>query len=175
VNARRTPTASGVIAVERQHVRARLRRIAVDHRALGAAIDEQFGSDFDRDRWIEDFESDDPGAVNRVATVVSAFERIVNGLVEAARSGLVAGGVARAGGTPETVRTDLERVRDDGGMSDRQLGLLVDLSRTRNQLQHVYVDVSADDVRTAVRRLRGNLPALTRALNAWLTRYGVGV
>lgn len=175
MNATREPPASGVIAVERQHVRARLRRVAVDYRALGAAIDDRFGSDFDRERWIAAFESDDPGAVNVVSPVISAFERIVNGLVEAARSGLVAGGIAQPGGTHDNVRADLERVRDDDGITEGQLALLVDLSRTRNQLQHVYVDVSADDVRTAVGRLRSNLPALTKALNAWLTRYDVGV
>lgn len=175
MSARRPPTASGVTAVERQHVRARLKRVAVDYRALAAAIEEPFGPDFDRERWNAAFESDEPGAVNRISPVISAFERIVNGLVEAARSGLVAGGVARPGGTPETVRSDLERVRDDRGITDGQLALLVDLSRTRNQLQHAYIDVSADDMRTAVRRLRGNLPALTKALNAWLTRHGVGV
>jgi uncharacterized protein YutE (UPF0331/DUF86 family) len=164
-----------VIAVERQHVRARLRRIAVDFRALGAAVDDNFGPDFDRDRWIEAFESDEPSDVNLVAPVISGFERSVNGLVEAARSGLVASGIAQPGGMPGTVRSDLQRVRDDGALSDRQFRLLVDLSRTRNQLQHVYIDVSAEDVRAAVGRLRSNLPALAKALNAWLARYDVGV
>jgi hypothetical protein len=175
VNDRREPAPSGVIAVERQHVRARLRRVAIDHRALAAAIEDGFGADFERGRWAAAFESDDPRQVNVVSPVISAFERIVNGLVEAARSGLVAGGIARPGGTPDTVRSDLERVRGDGGISDAQLALLSDLSRTRHQLQHVYIDVSADDARAAVRRLRHNLPALTKALNAWLTRYDVGV
>jgi uncharacterized protein YutE (UPF0331/DUF86 family) len=175
VNARREPAPGGVIAVQRQHVRARLRRVAIDYRALAAAIENGFGTDFDRGRWIAAFESDDPGDVNVVSPVISAFERIVNGLVEAARSGLVAGAIAQPGETPATVRTDLESVRGDGGLSDGQLALLVDLSRTRNQLQHAYIHVSADDARTAVRRLRHNLPALTKALNAWLTRYDVGV
>jgi hypothetical protein len=35
--------------------------------------------------------------------------------------------------------------------------------------------VSADDMRAAVRRLAANLPALTKALNAWFKRYDVGV
>jgi hypothetical protein len=105
---------------------------------------------------------------------MSAYERIVNGLVEAARSGLVASGVARPAGTAESVRTDLERVRDDGGLTDPQIDLLVDLSRTRNALQHIYIDVSNDNARDAVRKLRQNLPRLTRALNAWFTRYDVG-
>ena len=88
--------------------------------------------------------------------MVSAFERIVNGLVEASRAGLIGSGVAQPVGTPDSVRKDLERVRDDGGLSDAQLDLLVALSRTRNELQH-------------------DLPALTRALNAWFTRHDVGV
>jgi uncharacterized protein YutE (UPF0331/DUF86 family) len=166
--------ARAVVDAEREHIRARLRRVAVDHRALKAAAD-AFGPELEPTRWTEAFDSDDPDDVNRVAPVISGFERIVNGLVEAARSGLVAGGIARPGGTPETVRTDLEAVRDDGGLSPAQCDLLVALGRTRNQLQHDYVDVTADDARAAVRRLIRNLPALTRALNDWFKRHDVGV
>jgi uncharacterized protein YutE (UPF0331/DUF86 family) len=162
------------VDVERQHIRVRLRRLAVDSRALKAAVEEQFGPDFDRDRWATLFDSEDPHDVNAVSAVISAYERIVNGLVEAARSGLVASGIAQPAGTPESVRTDLERVRDDGGLTDPQIDLLVDLSRTRNALQHIYIDVSNDDARDAVRKLRQNLALLTRALNTWFTKYGVG-
>jgi uncharacterized protein YutE (UPF0331/DUF86 family) len=163
-----------VLEVERQHIRARLRRLVVDSRALKAGVEDEFGPDFDRDRWAALFGSDDPHDVNKVSAVISAFERMVNGLVEAARSGLVASGVAQPVGTPESVRSDLERVRDDDGITDAQLDLLVDLTRTRNALQHVYLDVSADDARDAIRKLRRNLPGLTRALNDWFTRYDVG-
>jgi uncharacterized protein YutE (UPF0331/DUF86 family) len=163
-----------VVDVERQHIRARLRRLVVDTRALKAAVEDEFGPDFDRDRWAAMFGSDDPRDVNKTAAVISAYERIVNGLVEAARSGLAASGVAQPVGTPASVRGDLERVRDDGGLTDAQLDLLVDLTRTRNALQHVYVDVSADDARDAIRKLRGNLPRLMRALHDWFTRYDVG-
>ena len=166
--------ARAIVDAEREHIRARLRRVAVDHRALKAAAG-AFGPDLEPERWTAAFDSDDPHDVNRVAPVVSGFERIVNGLVEAARSGLVAGGIARPGRTPDTVRTDLDAVRDDGGLTDAQCDLLVALSRTRNQLQHDYVDVTADDARAAVRRLIRNLPALTRSLNDWFKRYGVGV
>jgi uncharacterized protein YutE (UPF0331/DUF86 family) len=169
-----SPVPSAVTKVEGQHIRARLRRIAIDHRALAVAIEDAFGVDFERHAWALAFDGDDPHDVNRVAPVISGFERIVNGLVEAARSGLIASGIAQPTGTPETVRADLELVRDDGGLSDRQCDLLVDLRRTRNQLQHVYIDVSADDARDAVRRLRSNLPTLTRALNDWFKRYDVG-
>lgn len=163
-----------VVEVERQHIRARLRRLVVDTRALKAAVEDEFGPDLDRDRWAAMFGSDDPRDVNKMAAVIGAYERIVNGLVEAARSGLAASGVAQPVGTPASVRGDLERVRDHGGLTDAQLDLLVDLTRTRNALQHVYVDVSADDARDAIRKLRGNLPRLTRALNDWFTRYDVG-
>lgn len=156
-----------VVDVERRHIRARLRRLVVDSRALKAAMEDEFGPDFDRDRWSALFGSDDPRDVNKVSAVISAFERIVNGLVEAARSGLVAGGVARPAGTPESVRADLERVEADGGLTRAEVDLLVDLSRTRNALQHVYIDVSADDAREAVQRLRRNLSRLTRTLNDW--------
>ena len=138
-----TPPAHSVVEAERQHIRERLRRIVVDHRALRAAIADGFGSDFDAARWTAAFESDGPEDVNAVAPIVSAFERIVNGLVEAARSGLVASGIDRPGRTPDTVPADLQRVRDDGGLTAGELELLIDLSRTRNQLQHTYIDVSA--------------------------------
>jgi hypothetical protein len=164
-----------VVEIERRHIRARLKRIVVDSRALKAAIEDEFGPDLDRERWTAAFESEAPEDVNRVAPVIGAFERIVNGLVEAARSGMVASGAARPVGTPESVRGDLERIRDDGGLTDRQVDLLVDLSRTRNQLQHVYVEVTADDARDAVRRLRGSLPSIVKQLNGWFARNGVGV
>jgi uncharacterized protein YutE (UPF0331/DUF86 family) len=170
----RQEVSRAVVEVERQHVRARLRRLVVDTRALKAAVEDEYGPDFDRERWAAVFGSDDPRDVNKVAAVISAYERIVNGLVEAARSGLVASGVAQPVGTPESVRGDLESVRDDGGLTDAQLDLLVELTRTRNALQHVYFDVSADDARDAIRKLRGNLPRLIRALNDWFTRYDVG-
>jgi uncharacterized protein YutE (UPF0331/DUF86 family) len=159
--------------VEGRHIEARLRRLVVDYRALKAAVDE-FGPALDRDAWQAVFESEDPADVNRVAPIVSAYERIVNGLIEAARSGLVASGATRPLGTPEGVRADLERVRDEGGLTDSQAALLIDLSRTRNELQHTYIDVSADDVREAIRRLRTNLPAIVKELNAWFGRSGVG-
>ena len=161
--------------VEASHIRKRIKRLLVDYRALKAAIDDEFGVDFDADTWRQAFESEEPSEVNRVASVVSAFERIVNGLVEAARSGLIAGGVATPLGTKETVPTDLERVRDDGGLTEGQAKLLVELSRTRNELEHVYIEVTADDARGDIRRLRANLPAIVEALNNWFTRHGVGV
>jgi uncharacterized protein YutE (UPF0331/DUF86 family) len=167
--------ASSVIGAEREHIRRRVRRLIVDFRALKAAIDDHFGPDLEPTRWSAAFESDDPEEVNRVAPVISGFERIVNGLVEAARSGLVASGIAKPVGTPETVRRDLEAVRDDGGLTKGQCDLLIELSRTRNDLQHDYVDVSADDARAAVRSLKQNVPALTKALNSWFERYDVGV
>jgi uncharacterized protein YutE (UPF0331/DUF86 family) len=167
--------AASVIRAEREHINRRLRRVVVDFRALKAAVDADFGPAFDSSVWRASFESDDPDDINRVAPVISAFERIINGLVETARSGLVASGLARPSGTPETVRRDLETIRDDGGLTDGQCDLLIALSRTRNELQHDYVDVSADDVRDAVLSLRRNLPALTKALNSWCDRYDVGV
>ena len=161
--------------VERAHIRARLRRIVIDSRALKAAIEEEFGVDFDRAQWAAAFESAEPEDVNRVSAVVAAFERIVNGLVESARSGLLASGLARPGGAPESVRGDLERVRDDGGLSDGQLEVLLFASQVRNELQHVYIEAKADTVRDAVQRLRSNLPEILKRLNAWFTRYRVGV
>ncbi len=171
----RTDVPGTVVAIERQHVRARLRRIAVDSRALAAAIESEFGPDFDGARWTAAFRSDLPEDVNRVASVMSAFERIVNGLVETARSGLVAAGLAPTRRASTTVRADLELVHADGGLTAGQLELLVGLNRTRNQLQHVYIDVSADDARAAVRRLRSSLAAIVRTLNAWLKCHAVGV
>jgi uncharacterized protein YutE (UPF0331/DUF86 family) len=167
--------ARSVIDVERRHIRARLRRVAIDHRALKVAIDQHFGPDLEPTAWSAAIDSDDPADVNLVAPVVGGFERIVNGLVEAARSGLAASGIRRPGRTPETVRSDLEAVRDDGGLTSALCDLLVGLSRTRNQLQHAYIDVRADDARSAVRGLIRNLPALTRALNDWFKRYDVGL
>lgn len=166
---------SSITDIERRHIRTRLKRIVVDSRALKAAVEDEFGPDFDRVRWAEAFESEAPADVNRVSAVVGAFERIVNGLVEAARSGLVASGGARPGGTPESVRGDLMRIRDDGGLKDAQLDLLVDLSRLRDELQHVYVEVTADMVRDGVRRLRGTLGDLLKSLNTWFARYDVGL
>jgi uncharacterized protein YutE (UPF0331/DUF86 family) len=168
------PPAS-VVEAEREHIRRRVRRLIVDFGALKAAIDADFAPDLEPAAWAAAFESTEPADVNRVAPVISAFERIVNGLVEAARSGLVAAGIARPAGTPETVRSDLEAVRDDGGLTPGQCDLLIGLSRTRNELQHDYVDVSAADARDAVRSLKHNLPTLLKALNAWFERYGVGV
>lgn len=171
----RSQPAAAVVRAESEHIRRRLRRLVVDSRALKAAIEDQFGPELDPASWAVAFESAEPTDVNRVAAVISAFERIVNGLIESARSGLVASGTGRPTGTPETVRHDLEAVRDDGGLTAGQCDLLVRLSRTRNELQHDYIDVTADDARAAVRSLRHNLPALTTALNGWFERYDVGV
>lgn len=164
-----------MLAVERAHIRARLRRVTIDYKALKKAIDDEFGADYNPELWTAAYDSDDPDDVNRVSPVISAFERIVNSLVEAARSGLVGSGLAQPAGTPDTVTNDLILVRDDGGLTDGQMQLLADLSRTRNQLQHVYIDVTAEEARTAVRRLIANLPALTKGLNNWFKKYGVGV
>ena len=159
----------------RRHVRARLRRIAVDYRAMNTAIEAAFGVDFDPAEWARSFESEEPAEVNRVAPVLSAFERIVNGLVETARAGLIAGAIEPPGRTPQTVRSDLVIVQRDGGLTRGQLTLLVALNRTRNELQHAYIEVSASDARAAVIKLRRNVGAFTKSLNRWLGRYDVGV
>lgn len=170
-----SPVPATVIETERRHNLARIKRVVVDLKALREAIAGPFGTDFDQGRWSAAFDSTDPASVNQVSAVVGAFERIVNGLAETARSGLLASGIETPGKSRDsTVPDDLRQVRDAGGLTDGQCSLLIALTTTRNLLQHDYIEVEADDVRDAVQRLQNNASLIVPHLNVWLTKHGVG-
>lgn len=164
-----------VKAIERRHIRKRVLRLTVDDAALTKAIHDQFGTDLDAALWKAKFDSTEPDDVNHVAAIVGAYERLVNGLVETARSGITAGGLAAPGRSLDKVPEDLAIVRDDGGLTSSQYKALVGLNRVRNELQHDDIEVAAEDAREAIARLRRSIKPILASLNAWLLRYGVGV
>lgn len=131
-----------------------------------------FGEDFDLDVFREDFESADPATVTRVDPIEANFVKLVNAISEVARLGLALAGLRPRAGGP-SVRDDLERLMKDGGISAERCRRLIRLVRIRNELQHEYVDVTAEDLHEAVRLLLRELPGFVRDYARWLTRRGI--
>jgi hypothetical protein len=61
----------------------------------------------------------------------------------------------------------------DKGLSKDQAALLNEIYALEGRLEHASPDVDAEEVRTAVERLRQGLPGLIDSTHNWLRRYGM--
>lgn len=161
----------------RQAEEARLGRLCKSinkHRAaLDFAIEESFGGELDRSAWRKAFESSDPHDAIRTMAVTGSYSAIVNACVEI----LKAAASARLIGLLSHRRPHAEQVfaavQSDAGLTAEQSALLNDCYILEGRLEHASPDVSPEEVRKAVERLRTGLPGLIASTTAWLKSYGV--
>lgn len=64
-------------------------------------------------------------------------------------------------------------VQGDGGLTEEQTALLNRCYVLEGRLEHASPDVSPEEVREAVERLRAGLPDLIANVIRWLGSYGV--
>jgi len=64
-------------------------------------------------------------------------------------------------------------VQSDGGLTEEQAELLNRCYVLEGRLEHASPDVSPEEVREVVARLRAGLPDLITSMVTWLGAYGV--
>ncbi len=156
---------------------ARLARffVAIDkhHRALAVAIAEGFGGKLDPAEWRRAFESAEPHDANRTMLVTGDHSAILNAYVEI----LKASAGSRLIGLLPHRRPHAEQafaaLAADGGLAKDQAALLNEIYVLEGRLEHASPDVDAEEVRSAVERLRKALPGLIESTRNWLSRHGI--
>ncbi len=161
----------------RQAEEARLARLCKSihkHKVgLDFAVEESFGGKLDRKDWRRAFESSDPHDTIRTMAVTGSYSAIVNASVEILKA---AAGTRLVGLLPHR-RPHADQVfaavRSDGGLTQKQLELLNHCYVLEGRLEHASPDVSPEEVRETVERLRAGLPELITSVISWLESYGV--
>lgn len=160
----------GAIKAEKSRIGRRIRSLAKHRAALDAAVAE-FGEDLDASAWEEAFSSDDPGDTNKVMAVTGGYSTLIKNYVELLKASARLTGLM-PGRRPNAERC-FEAIRDDGGLTKPQVELVKELYRFQGRMEHVSPDLSAEEIRDAILRLRDELPGLIEHTLAWLGRRGV--
>jgi hypothetical protein len=141
--------------------------------ALALAIEQDFGGALDPVEWRQAFESSEPRDANRTMVITGDYSAVLNAYVEI----LKAGAGSRLIGLLPHRRPHAEQaiaaVCADDGLTTDQAALLRELYLLEGRLEHASPDVDAEEVRTAVQKLRGALPELIESASTWLTRHGL--
>lgn len=157
--------------------RARLARffetIAKHTKALGLAIEQNFGGELDATEWRNAFESPEPQDANRTMVVTGGHSAILNAYVEVLKASAGSRLVGLLPYRRPHADQAIEAVRADGGLTKAQAALLNELYVLEGRLEHASPDVDAEEVREAVERLRAALPKLIDNVRAWLSRHGI--
>lgn len=166
-------------AEARQAEEARLSRLCKSihkHKVgLDFAVEESFGGELEPNAWRKAFESSDPHDTIRTMAVTGSYSAIVNASVEILKN---AAGNRLIGLLPHRrphAEQVLAAVQGDGGLTKEQMRLLSDCYVLEGRLEHASPDVSPEEVRKAVERLRAGLPAVIASAVAWLESYGVSL
>jgi hypothetical protein len=157
--------------------KARLARffqtISKHRKALDLAIEENFGGQLDPADWRSAFQSVEPEDANRTMVVTGDHSAVLNAFVEILKASV---GSRLIGLLPHR-RAHAEQVFEalvaDGALSQDQAALLNEVYVLEGRLEHASPDVDAEEVRSAVERLREALPGLIESTHVWLRRHGV--
>ena len=126
-----------------------------------------FGDDFSRDRFVAAATSNDPAERAKVLAVERGFEILTNYLTELTVAGLEAAGY-RTRGAKVVAPQEFRLLQSKGGISADLCRRLIELNRTRNDLQHDYPTVQARTLHAAVSELVNQFAAFMRAYPSWL-------
>ena len=161
---------------DEERIVERFKRLAPQQKALQLALG-RFSDDdgqFDRDRWIEGFESDDPETIVAVTSVTGLYEGLVNHLVEMLLVAAKLRGLAIVQGETRPTGPDLFRaVGEDGGLTDNQVEVLLRLYGMRNDLQHSSPGVEGGDAYEHIVLLTKTLKRFVESYIAWLKTHDV--
>lgn len=156
----------------------RFKRLAPQRAALELSF-EPFSDDsgrFNRERWVDGFESHEPYDIRNVKAVTGLYEGLVNHLVEMLYV------AARLRGLPVAMREDrpngpelFEAVGVDGGLTSNQVEVLKRLYGMRNELQHASPGVEAGQVYDDVVLLTKTLGRFAKSYVEWLKQHDVTI
>lgn len=150
----------------------RLRDLTLHRDTLLYAMSE-FGDDFSRDRFVAAATSSDPAERAKVFAVERGFEILMNYLTELTVAGLDVAGL-RTPGTQVVAPREYRLLRDEGGISAELCQRLIELNRTRNDLQHDYPTMQARALHTAIGDLLAQFAAFMRTYPGWLREHVPG-
>lgn len=142
---------------------------------LDFAVEESFGGELDPKAWRKAFESSDPHDTIRTMAVTGSYSAVVDATVEILKT---ATGNRLIGLLPHRrphADQVLAAVQEDGGLTKGQMRLLNDCYVLEGRLEHASPDVSPEEVRKAVERLRAGLPKVITSAVTWLESYGVSL
>ncbi|MDQ3677326.1 MAG: hypothetical protein M3401_11075 [Actinomycetota bacterium] len=148
----------------------RLISINAQRKALELAL-EPFDPDFDSNAWAETFESLNPGDLNKINTVVAAYDSVVMNLTEVIKTGTRLAGLWSKG--QPRVESALQVVVTDGGLTRKQADLIERLFVMRGRVSHASPDVRADELREHVIELQTSIMALSTSVLGWLRRHDI--
>lgn len=156
----------------------RFMRLAPQRKALTLAL-VPFSDDngqFDRERWEQAFNSQDPERIVAVKAVTGLYEGLVNHLVEMLHA------AARLCGLDVAAREErpngpqlFAAVGDDGGLTANQVEVLTRLYAMRNELQHASPGVEAGEVYDDVVLLAKTLARFAKSYVEWLKQHDVSL
>jgi hypothetical protein len=142
-------------------------------KALDLAIEENFGGELDPSEWRRAFDSPEPHDANRTMVVTGDHSAVLNAYVEILKA---SAGSRLTGLLPHRrhhAHQAFEAIRADGGLTKRQVALLNTIYVLEGRLEHASPDVDAEEVRSAVERLRKALPGLIESTGSWLASHGI--
>lgn len=167
------PKSNQALAVERARVARFCQALNKHRKALDLAIEQEFDGSLDASEWRQAFESIEPRDANRTMVITGDYSAALNAYVEILRT---SAGSRLIGLLPHR-RPHAEQVfaavTADGGLTADQARLLNELYLLEGRLEHASPDVDAEEVRSAVDRLRDALPGLIKSTRTWLVDHGV--
>ncbi len=161
------------LAAEQARLARFFQAMSKHRKALDLAIEENFRGQLNPAEWRSAFQSVEPHDANRTMVVTGDHSAVLNAYVEI----LKASAGSRLIGLLPYRRPHAEQVFEalvaDGGLSQDQAALLNEVYILEGRLEHASPDVDAEEVRSAVERLREALPGLIESTQVWLRRHGV--
>jgi uncharacterized protein YutE (UPF0331/DUF86 family) len=149
-----------------RQIAERLRDLRLHRDTLEWAV-AQIGESFGRDAFVAAVTSGDPAERASVFAIERGFEVLVNTMDQLAQAGLVQAGIRERAET-FSANVAYRDLRDQGVISAGRCDRLIELNRTRNDLQHDYPLVRADRLYDAIGVLRSEFGPFVRDYARWL-------
>jgi uncharacterized protein YutE (UPF0331/DUF86 family) len=144
----------------------RLRDLRLHWETLEWALSE-IGDVFRRDIFVAAATSTDPAERTKVFAIERGFEVLVNTMNQLAQAALVDFGI-RKPGEDFSANAAYRDLQNEGILSAERCDRLMELNRTRNELQHDYPIVRADRLYDAVSLLRAEFGPFMRNYSRWV-------
>lgn len=126
----------------------------------------QFLPDLDEQALSEAWDSDDPAERNRADSVLASFEKTYMLLMDLI---MLSVKLARRIGAIDDEKTSApELLANTGVISHDALAAIEQQREVRNTSQHVYVELSMSELRTAVLGQLEKTPQTVRSIAAWV-------
>jgi hypothetical protein len=116
------------------------------------------------------FEDEEPVERNKVRLVKSNLQALIDNMVELARLGVTVTGLKGRNRPFHQTNSDINAVREDGGLTGKESADLITLELLADKLRHEYMVVSPDELHSAVNLALALLPGFTNSYTVWLAQ-----